>query len=133
MQRTADVHHHVANPSFPPPNGVFEHTAAFDAAVDMFDAHAPPRDLPIARFLGSCPRFPMWLLRRLNDLHAVQRPRLNAQILPQLAPRRQRIRRRVGEALVMHTAGMRSLRTSIRRAALISRMFLRLCRFFLPR
>ena len=107
MQRTADFHHHVANPSFPQPDGFFEHTAAFDAAVNMFDAHAPPRDLPVARFLGSCQCFPTWLLRRLNDLHAVQRKRLKAQILQQLAPRRQRIRRRVGDALVMHTAGMR--------------------------
>ena len=107
MQRTADVHHHVANPSCPQPDGVFEQTAAFDAAVDMFDAHAPPRDLPIARVLGSCQRFPTGLLRRLNDLPAVQRQRLKAQILQQRAPRRQRLRRRVGDALVMHTAGRR--------------------------
>ena len=81
MQCTADVHHHVANPCFPQPDGVFEHAAAFDAAVDMFDAHAPPRDLPIALFLGSCQRFPTWLLDGLNDLHVVQRERLKAHVL----------------------------------------------------
>jgi hypothetical protein len=106
MQRTADFHHHVANPGFPQPDGLFEHAAAFDAAVDMFDAHAPPRDLPIARFLGSRQRFSTWLLHRLNDLHAVQRERLKAQVLQQLTPGRQWIGRGVGDALVMHTTRM---------------------------
>ena len=81
MQRTADFHHHVANPDFPQADGLFEHAAAFDAAVDMLDTHAPPRDFPIPRFLGSRQRFPAGLLRRLDDVHAVQRERLKAQIL----------------------------------------------------
>jgi hypothetical protein len=72
MERTADFHDHVANPSFPSPDGRFEHAAAFDAAVDMFDAHAPPRDLPIARFLDARQHFSTWLLHGLNDLHTVQ-------------------------------------------------------------
>jgi hypothetical protein len=54
MQRTADFHHHVANSGFPHSDRLFEHTAAFDAAVDMLDAYAPPSKLPIPRFL--CPR-----------------------------------------------------------------------------
>ena len=78
MECTADFHHHVAYPGFPYPNGLFEHAAAFDAAVDMFDAYAPSRDLPITRFLGAREPFPPWLLHRLNDLYAVQRERLKA-------------------------------------------------------
>jgi hypothetical protein len=46
MQRTADFHHHVANSGFPHPNGLFQRTAAFHTAVDLFDADAPPRDFP---------------------------------------------------------------------------------------
>jgi hypothetical protein len=107
MQRTANFHHHVANPSLPDPDRLFEHAAALHAAIDMFDTHAPPRELPIPRFL--CPRqlVPTGLLRGLEDVHAVQREGLKAQILQQLTPRRQRIRRGVGDVLVMDTARMR--------------------------
>jgi hypothetical protein len=34
MQRTADFHHHVANAVFPQTDGLFEHPAAFDAAIN---------------------------------------------------------------------------------------------------
>jgi hypothetical protein len=51
MQGTADFHHQVANLCFPHPNGLSEHAAAFDAAVDVCDAHSPPSDLPIRRVL----------------------------------------------------------------------------------
>ena len=106
MQRTADFHYHVANTCLPHPDRFFEHAATFDAAVDMFDAHTPPSDLPIPRFLGSRQLFATWLLHRLNDLHAVQRERLKAHVLQQLTPCRQWIWRGVGDALVMHTARM---------------------------
>ena len=76
MQRTADFHHHVANPVFPHPDGLFEHAAAFDTAVDMFDAHPPPSDLPIARFLrlrvNSFPRgfFVGWMMSTPSSVNA---------------------------------------------------------------
>jgi hypothetical protein len=107
MQRTADFHHHVANPGFPHSDRLFEHTAAFDAAIDMLDAYAPPRKLPIPRFL--CPRqlVPTRLLRGLEDVHAVQREGLKAGILQQLTPRRQRIGCGIGDAFVMDTTRMR--------------------------
>jgi hypothetical protein len=107
MQRTADFHHHVANPGFPHPNGLFEHTAAFDTAVDLFEAHTPPRDLPLPCVLRPPQLRPTGLLRWVANGHTVQRERLKAQILQQLTPRWPRIRRGVGDALVMDTAGMR--------------------------
>jgi hypothetical protein len=107
MQRTADFHHHVANPRFPHPDGFFEHTAAFDTAVDMFDAYTPPRELPIPCFLRPRQLMSAGLLHGLDDVYTVPRERLKAQILQQLTPRWQRIRRGVGDAFVMDTARMR--------------------------
>jgi hypothetical protein len=107
MQCTADFHHHVANPGFPHPKGLLEHTAAFDTAVDMFDAHTPPRDLSIPCFLRPRQLMPRGLLRWLDNGHTVQREHLKAQILQQLTPRWQRIRRGVGDAFVMDTARTR--------------------------
>ena len=107
MQSTTDFHHHVANAVFPQPDRLFEHTAALDAALDMVDAHPSPSKLPIPRFLGSCQCFTTRLLRRLEDVHPLQRARLKTQVLQQLTPRWQWIGRGVGEALVMDAAGMR--------------------------
>jgi len=107
MQGTADFHDHVANPRFPHPDGLFEHTAAFDTAVDMFDAHTSPRDLPIPCFLRPRQLMSAGLPRGLEDVHTVQRERLKAQILQQLTPRWQWVRRAVGDAFVMDTTWMR--------------------------
>jgi hypothetical protein len=106
MQGTTDFHHYVANPCLPHPNGLSEHAAAFDAAVDVFDAHTPPRELPILRFLGPRQLVPAGLLRGLEDVHPLQREGLESHILQQLTPRRQGIRRGIGDALVMDTARM---------------------------
>src|SRR4029450_12737628 len=107
MQRTADLHHHVANAVFPQPDGLFEHTAAFDAAIDMVDAHAPPRALPTPRLTGPRRLMPARLLRRSDAVLPVQRECLKAQISQQLAPCRQWIGRGIGDALIMDTARMR--------------------------
>jgi hypothetical protein len=104
MQCTADFHHHVANPGFPYTNGLFKHAATFDAAVDMFDAHPSPSEPPILRFLRSRQLLAAGLLRRLEDVHPVQRKCLKAQLLQQLAPCWQWVWRGVGDALVMDTA-----------------------------
>ncbi len=106
MQTTADCHHHVAHPCFPHPDRLCEHAAAFDTAVDMCDAHPSSSDLPIVRFLLWRQRFPAWLFRRLDDGHSFQREGLKAQVLQQVTPGRQRIRRGVGKAFVMDTALM---------------------------
>jgi hypothetical protein len=104
MQRTADFHHHVAYAGFPHSDRLFEHTAAFDAAVDMLDAYAPPSQLPIPRFLGPRQLVPTRLLHGLEDVHAVQRECLKARILQQLTPCRQRIGCGIGDTFVMDTA-----------------------------
>ena len=101
MQCTADFHHHVTYPIFPHPDSLFEHAAAFDTTIDMFDAHSAPSNRLVVCFLFWCQRFPAWLLRWLDDVHALQREPLKAQVLQQLAPCRQRIRCRVGHALVV--------------------------------
>ena len=104
MQGTADFHHHIAYPLLPHPDGLFQHATAFDAAIDMFDAHPTPRDLPIVRLLGGRQRVPARFLRRLEDRDAVPRAPVKAQVLQPLALRRQRIRRGIGQALVVDAA-----------------------------
>jgi len=76
MQCTAELHHHVAHPVFPHPDGLLEYAAAFDPAFDMCDAHAPLRDLSIVCLLLRRHLFPSRLLRRLDDGHALERARL---------------------------------------------------------
>jgi len=106
MQSTADFHHHVAHPFFPHPDRLFEHAAAFDTAVDLFDAHPSPRYRSIVLFLLRGQLLAARLLRRLEDVHALQRERLKALILQEVTPRRKRIWRRGRSALVMDTARM---------------------------
>jgi hypothetical protein len=103
MPRTAACPHHVANAGLPHSDRLLEPTPAFDPAVDRLDAYAPPRQLPIPRFLGPRQLVPTRLLHGLEDGHAVQREGLKARSLPQLTPRRQRIRSGRGEAGVMDT------------------------------
>jgi hypothetical protein len=69
MLRTTNFRHRIANPVFPQLDGLFEHMATFDTAIDMLDAHPSPSELPIARFLGLRQRFPTRLLHRLEDVH----------------------------------------------------------------
>jgi len=73
----------------------------------MFDAPAPPRDLLIPPFLRPRQLPPTGLVRGLEDVYAGQCEGLKAQILQQLTPGRQRIRRGIGHALVRHTAWRR--------------------------
>ena len=104
MQSTADFHHHVAHPVFPHAHGLFQHATTFDTAIDMFDAYPTPRDLPVIRLLLWRQRLAAWLLRRLEELHALQRASLQPQILQELTPRWQWIRGRISQTLVMDAA-----------------------------
>src|SRR5262249_40163586 len=92
MQRTADFHDAIANAGLPEAVSVMDNATAFDAAVDMFDAHAAAGNAPIRRFLrarqGPAPR----LAGRHDHLDRVGRERQEAQILEQAAARGQRIR-----------------------------------------
>ena len=104
MQGTADFHHHIAHPVFPPPDGLFEHTAAFDTAIDLFDTHPSPRKRAVIRFLFCGQLVPARLLRGLEDVHALQREPLKAHVSQQLTPSRKRIQGRIGHALVVDAA-----------------------------
>jgi hypothetical protein len=107
MPRTTDCHDHVATPSLPHPDGLFEPAAARDTAVDVVDPHAPPSQRPIPLVLGPRPLAPAGLLRGWEDVHTGQCTGLKAQIVQQLTARRQRRGRGLGEALVMDTAWRR--------------------------
>ena len=104
MQCTADFHHPIAKPVFPHPDGLFEHTAAFDTAIDMFDAHPSLSHLAVLRFLFWGQLVPAWLLCWLEDLHALQREPLKAHVLQQLTPNWQWIRCGISHPLVMDAA-----------------------------
>src|SRR5262245_25439706 len=104
MQRTANFHHHVTYPLCPHPDGLCERTATFDTAINLFDAHPSARNRAVVRLLFWGQLMPARLLCGLEDLHTLQREPLKAQILQPLTPHRQRIRRRVGQTLVVDTA-----------------------------
>jgi hypothetical protein len=107
MQRAADFHDPIADTRLAEAAGVVHHATAFDAAVDMLDAHATARDAPIRGFLrpreGAAPGLP----GRHDDLDLVERERQEPQILEQPAARGQRVGRRLGNALIVGTAGVR--------------------------
>ncbi len=103
MQRTADFHDQIADAGLPQAAGVVDDATALDAAVDVLDAHAPAGDPPIRSFLrareGPAPR----LLRRHDQLHLVERAGHEAKILEQPTARRQGVRGRLGNPLIMGT------------------------------
>jgi hypothetical protein len=107
MQRTADCQHHVAQAGLPPSDGFAAPAATCDPAVDLVKAHAPSSQRPMPRGRRWRQRVAARLLHRREDVHAVQRARLTTQVLPPRTPRRQRLRRGLGEALVMDTARRR--------------------------
>ena len=106
MQGTAQFHHQIADARLPQADPVFHDAAALDTAVDMLDAQPTlverlvrplllPRELLATRFLG-----------RHEDGHLRERERQEPQILQESAPRRQGIRRRVRNGLIMGAAAI---------------------------
>ena len=106
MQGTAEFHHQIADTLLPQADPVFDDAAALDTAVDMLDAQPTlverlvrplllPRELLAAGFLG-----------RHEDRHLRKRERQEAQILQEPAPRRQGIRRRIRNGLIMGAAAI---------------------------
>jgi hypothetical protein len=81
MQRTADFHDQVADARLPEPAGVVDNPAALDAAIDVLDAHAATCNAPIGGFLAVDWGSASGLAGRHDDLHLVERERLEAQIL----------------------------------------------------
>ncbi len=56
-----------------------DNSAALDAAIDVLDADAATCDAPIRSFLAAGEGSASWLAGRHDDLHLVERERLEAQ------------------------------------------------------
>jgi len=106
MQGTADLHHEIADAVLPQPHPVFDDPTALDAAVDMLD----PQPTLVQRLIGPLllqrELLATGLLRRHEDRHLRERERQEPQILQEPAPRRQGIRRRVRNGLIMGAAAI---------------------------
>ena len=107
MQCTADFPDRLSDPRFPEAADVLDDAAALDAAVDMLNAHAPTSDAPIRRLLRPRELPFLWLPGWHDGFHLRARERQEAQILEQPAARGQRVGRRIGNALIVGTAGVR--------------------------
>ena len=105
MQGTAEFHDQIAHARLEQAQGVFDDPTALDTTVHMLNAHPAPGQRLIGPFLLGrqlvAARFP----GRHEDLDLGQRKRQKAQVLQELAPRGQGIRRGVGQALIMDVAG----------------------------
>jgi hypothetical protein len=106
MERTTNFHDTIAHARFSQATGVVDNAAALDAAVDVLNTHAAARDAAIRRFLRAREVPASWLSGRHNDLHLVECERQEAQILEQGTPRRQGIRGRIGNPLIVGAAGI---------------------------
>ena len=78
MQRTADLHHQIADALLPQADPIFDDATALHTAVDMFD----PEPTLVERLVGPLllPRelLARGLLGRHEDLHLRQREREEA-------------------------------------------------------
>jgi hypothetical protein len=106
VQGTTEFHHQIADARLPQAEPVFHHAAALDTAVDVLNPESPLVECLVGPFLlqGQLPT--AWLLRRHEDRHLGQRERQETQVLQQPAPRRQGIRCRVRNGLIMGTAAI---------------------------
>jgi hypothetical protein len=107
MPCTADVHHTIADARLLEAAGVVDGATALDAAVDVLDTHAPPRDAPIHRFLRACAGATSRLPGGPNDFHLVECARQAAQILEPPAARGQGVGRAIRHPRIVHAAGVR--------------------------
>src|SRR5712691_10695724 len=101
MQGTAEFHHEIADTLLPQADPVLHDTAALDTAIDMLDPRSTLVQGLVRPLLLQRELLATGLLRRHEDLHVGQRERQEPKILQEPAPRGQRIRRRVGNGLIM--------------------------------
>jgi hypothetical protein len=105
MQRAADFQTQITDPRLPQAARVVDNTATLHATIDGLYADAAARHPSIGGFRrpreGSAP----WLLGRHDDLDVVERERQEAQILEQPAPCGQGVGHRIGNPLLVGTAG----------------------------
>ena len=104
MQGATEFHHEIADAFLPQADPVFHNTTALDAAVDMLDPEPAVVPRLIDPLLFPCQLLAPWLLGRHKNLHLRERERQKAEILQQPTSRRQGVRRRVGNRLVMDAA-----------------------------
>jgi hypothetical protein len=106
MQGTAEFHHEIADTVLPQPDPVFDDATTLDAAVDMLDPQPTVVQGLIGQFLLQRQLLAAGFLGRHENLDLGERERQKAQILQQPAPRRQGIRRCVGNGLIMGAAAI---------------------------
>src|SRR6266487_3026622 len=104
MQRTTDFHHQIADTLLPQADPVLHDTAALDTAVDMLDPQPAVVQGLVGKVLFHRQFLATGFFGRHEDLHLGQRERQEAEILQQSTPRRQGIRRGLGNPQVMDTA-----------------------------
>jgi hypothetical protein len=107
MPGTADCHEQIADARLPQAAGVVDDAAAFDAAVDVLDAHATACNAPIRRRLraheGPAPGLP----RRHDDVDLREGKSQAAAILAQSAAYRQGVGGDLGNPLIVGATGIR--------------------------
>jgi hypothetical protein len=106
MQGTADFHEQIADACLPQAAGVMDDAAAFDAAVDVLDAHATAGDAPIRRLLRARQAPALRLPRRHDDVDPLERICQEAEILEQSAACRQGVWGEIGNPLIVGAAGI---------------------------
>ena len=87
MPRTADFHEQITDADRPEAAGVMDEATAFDATVDLRDAHAPAGDAPIRRCRCARAGTASWLPGRHDELSVVEGERQDAPSLAHAAPR----------------------------------------------
>jgi hypothetical protein len=107
MQRTADFHDQIAEARLPEAVRLVHKATALHAAVHVLDADPPTGDAPLGRFLRARERPASRLLRRHDHLDLRERTRQKTQVLEQPTARGHGRRGRLGNPLVMGTAGIR--------------------------
>jgi hypothetical protein len=106
MQGTAEFHHQIADALLPQADPVFHDATALDTAVDMLDPQPTLVQGLVGPLLFQGEFLASWFLGRHEDLDLGQCERQEAQILQEPAPRRQGIRRRVRNGLIMGAAAI---------------------------
>jgi hypothetical protein len=106
VQGATACHHPIADALLPQADPVFDDPTTLDTTVDMLDAQPAVVQRLMRPLLRQRSLLAAWLLDRHEDLHLRERKRQEAQILPQPAPRRQGIRRRVSNGLIMGAAAI---------------------------
>src|SRR5712691_9580962 len=106
MQGIAEFHHEIADTLLPQADPVLHNTAALDTAVDMLDAQPTLVERLVRQLLLQRELLAAGFLGRHEDRHFRERERQETQILQESAPRRQGIRRRVRNGLIMGAAAI---------------------------